>query len=103
MCRLVSGGREIVMREIIQLIVAGYLLSMSIIGFLTMGVDKRRAIKSRWRIPERTLLGIALLGGGIGSYLGMKCYRHKTKHRSFRLLLPLSAVGYLLLAYYYLF
>ncbi len=88
------------MNEIIKLIAAAYLIIMNITGFLTMGLDKRRAIRNRWRIPERTLLGIALFGGGIGSYLGMKYFRHKTKHRSFQILLPLTAACYLFLGFY---
>jgi len=68
------------------------LVAMNLIGFLAMGIDKKRAIKKMWRIPERTLLQIALFGGGIGAFLGMKLFRHKTKHAVFFITLPILAV-----------
>ena len=85
------------MKYIIMDLIAGYLLIMSVTGFVAMGIDKRRAIKKGWRISERTLLLIALLGGGIGSFLGMRVFRHKTKHLKFTIILPLSAVLYTVL------
>ncbi len=88
------------MNQMIGIVLGGYILALSITGFSTMGVDKRRAEKGRWRIPERTLLLIALLGGGIGTYLGMRYFRHKTKHLSFRILLPAAAIADLLLIFY---
>jgi uncharacterized membrane protein YsdA (DUF1294 family) len=72
---------------------------MSVAGFTTMGIDKHKAIKKGWRISERTLLLIAFAGGGIGSFLGMYTFRHKTKHMRFVLLLPLAALLYSVLAY----
>jgi uncharacterized membrane protein YsdA (DUF1294 family) len=57
-----------------------------------MGVDKQRARKNGWRISERTLLLLALIGGGIGSFLGMRYFHHKTKHTRFVILLPLTAI-----------
>ncbi|KSV57991.1 hypothetical protein ASU35_14485 [Acetivibrio ethanolgignens] len=53
-----------------------------------MGIDKEKAIHGQWRIPEKTLFGIALLGGSVGSILGMEVFRHKTKHLSFRAGMP---------------
>ena len=61
---------------------------MSIIGFVFMGVDKAKAKKGAWRISEKTLLGIAFLGGGAGVWLGMELFRHKTKHLHFKLGVP---------------
>ena len=52
--------------------------------FLLYGVDKRRAVRGAWRIPERTLLCGAWLMGGVGAWLGMRAFRHKTKKRIFR-------------------
>ncbi|MFD2046280.1 DUF1294 domain-containing protein [Ornithinibacillus salinisoli] len=69
-----------------------YLIVANIIGFIFMGIDKRKAKKGEWRLPERTLWGIAILGGAIGSLLGMKTFRHKTKHRSFVIGLPLIII-----------
>ena len=60
-----------------------YLLGVNLVGFLLMGADKKKARKKAWRIPEATLFWVALLGGTVGSILGMQIFRHKTKHRSF--------------------
>lgn len=61
-------------------IIAGYLAVMNLIGFAIMGIDKRRAVKKLWRIPESTLFIIALIGGSIGSIIGMRVFHHKTRH-----------------------
>lgn len=53
-----------------------------------MWMDKRRAQKGKWRIPERTLFLVAILGGSIGSIIGMRHFRHKTKHKSFVIGMP---------------
>ncbi|MDF2539918.1 MAG: putative rane protein [Herbinix sp.] len=82
------------MNEILKSLITIYLIGMSVAGFAMMGMDKHKARKNEWRISERTLLVIAYLGGGIGSYLGMYTFRHKTKHIKFMLLLPISAVLY---------
>ena len=60
--------------------VAAYLILMNIIAFLVMGIDKHRAKVHRWRISEKTLFLLALLGGSAGSVLGMYSFRHKTRH-----------------------
>ena len=65
-----------------------YLLLINAAAFLLMLVDKLKAKKNRWRIPERTLFGSALLGGSVGAILGMYTFRHKTKHLSFTLGMP---------------
>lgn len=65
---------------------------MNAVGFALMGADKRRAEKGAFRIPERTLVAVAFMLGGVGSLAGMFVFRHKTKHASFRILLPLSAL-----------
>lgn len=57
-----------------------YFLIVNLIGFLSMYVDKRRARKHLWRIPETTLFIIAIIGGSIGSIVGMHLFRHKTRH-----------------------
>ena len=71
---------------------AAYLLVINLAGFLQMGVDKRKARRGQYRIPERTLLLTAFLGGGIGSFLGMLTFRHKTRHIKFKVALPVAAV-----------
>ena len=76
-----------------------YLLLINAGAFLLMLVDKRKARKNRWRIPERTLIGSALLGGSVGALLGMYTFRHKTKHWYFKLGFPaLLVVQIVLLA-----
>lgn len=66
-----------------------YLLIINAAGFLSMLLDKHKAKKNAWRIPERTLLAIACFGGSIGSILGMQLFRHKTRHFKFSVGLPL--------------
>ena len=68
----------------ILMIVGGYYLSfLTIVGILSMGIDKQKARHNRWRVPEKTLFLIAILGGSIGSLCGIYLFRHKTKHKSF--------------------
>ncbi len=66
-----------------------YLMVVNIVGFLAMGIDKVKAKAKAWRIPEKTLLSIAVLGGAIGVWLGMEVFRHKTKHMHFKYGVPL--------------
>jgi uncharacterized membrane protein YsdA (DUF1294 family) len=87
------------MQQIIVFLLIGYIVLMSLIGFTIMGVDKRKAIKKVWRIPEKVLIGIAFIGGGIGSFLGMYAFRHKTRHTKFVVLLPIAAVLYVYALY----
>ena len=72
-----------------SIILAAYLLLVNLLAFVMYGIDKKRAVQKRFRIPERTLLWMARLGGGIGSWLGIKLFRHKTRHARFRILVPL--------------
>ncbi len=69
-------------------ILIGYLLIANLVGFAMMGIDKRRAIKHAWRIPEKILFLASLLGGSIGTWVGMYAYRHKTKHWYFVVGMP---------------
>ena len=79
-----------------------YLISINIIGFLIMWIDKRKAIKGSWRIPEKTLFIITVIGGGIGTIAGMYTFRHKTKKLNFIIGLPLITILEIILAIYYL-
>ena len=65
-----------------------YLVIINIFTFITYGVDKRKAVKNRWRIPERTLLILAAAGGSPGAWLGMRLFRHKTRHPKFNIGVP---------------
>ena len=66
-----------------------YLILINLLGFFLYGLDKAKAKRKGGRIPERTLLWVARLGGGAGCWLGMVLFRHKTKHIRFKILVPL--------------
>lgn len=69
-----------------------YLLIINALGLLFMLIDKQKAKRNAWRIPEATLLTIAALGGSIGCIAGMYLFRHKTKHLKFTVGLPLLLI-----------
>ncbi len=77
-----------------------YLIVINIITYIVFAADKRRAIRGAWRIPESTLFGLSILGGSVGGMLAMRMCRHKTRHWSFKLGLPLILIlqiaGYVL-------
>ena len=75
-----------------------YLLLINAIAFVLMLADKQKARKNHWRIPERTLIGSALLGGSLGALLGMYTFRHKTKHLKFTLGVPAILMAQIALA-----
>ncbi|MBQ8622487.1 MAG: DUF1294 domain-containing protein [Oscillospiraceae bacterium] len=75
-----------------------YLLLINAAGFLLMLVDKRKAQKKKWRIPEATLMGVAAIGGSIGSLIGMYTFRHKTKHPKFYIGIPVILAAQVFLA-----
>ena len=66
-----------------------YAAVMSLITFAAFGIDKYKARTGRWRIRERTLFLLALLGGGVGTFLGMKVFHHKTLHKKFVIGIPI--------------
>ncbi|MBO5649075.1 MAG: DUF1294 domain-containing protein [Clostridia bacterium] len=74
------------------------LLLMSLITFCLYGIDKYKAKRGAWRISEKALLLCALFFGGIGAFLGMRLFRHKTRHWYFRILVPLFAILQIALA-----
>lgn len=76
-----------------------FLVSINILAFNVYGIDKWRAAHGRWRIPESTLLGLAVIGGSIGALLGMKVWHHKTKHKKFVFGLPLILIAQLVIVY----
>ena len=69
-------------------IVLIYLAVINVVTFFMYGIDKWKAKKSKWRIRETALLGLAVLGGSIGAWLGMKVWHHKTQHKKFRFGVP---------------
>jgi len=69
-------------------LIGGCLVGINLISFIVYGIDKRKAKKRLWRIPEATLIGLALMGGSVGAFLGMKFFHHKTKHIKFYVGVP---------------
>ena len=80
---------------------AYYLLAINAVTFIVYGIDKYKAKKAQWRISEATLLLLAVLGGSIGAWMGMKVWRHKTMHMKFKygipaiLLIQIALMSYL--------
>ena len=83
---------EVVIKYILSIInikyLLIYLLAINLIGFCAMGIDKFKAQRGYWRIPEATLMTLCLLGGGIGTIAGMYTFRHKTKKLKFSVGMP---------------
>ena len=78
-----------------------YLILMNLIGFGRMGVDKQRARRRDWRIPEKVLFGAALLGGSVGAWAGMYLFHHKTRHWYFVVGMPLILAVQAALVWYF--
>ena len=78
-----------------------YLILMNLIGFGLMGVDKQRARRRDWRIPEKVLFGAALLGGSVGAWAGMYLFHHKTRHWYFVVGMPLILAVQAALVWYF--
>jgi uncharacterized membrane protein YsdA (DUF1294 family) len=72
--------------------IALYALVINTIGFFLMAIDKQKAKKGKWRISESTIWLVSLIGGAVGTMLGMQMFRHKTKHLLFRYGLPFLAL-----------
>lgn len=85
-----------------DIILPAYLIVLNLLAFLLMGLDKAKARRHRWRIPEKTLFLSAILGGSIGAIAGMQLFRHKTKHASFRIGMPCILILQLALAAYFI-
>jgi len=78
-----------------------YLIITNIIGYAIMGIDKSKAKKHAWRIPEKTLFGISIIGGSLGTLLGMYSFRHKTKHLYFVIGMPVILIIHVVLIGYF--
>lgn len=102
-------GKVVIIMSVIETIgitkILIYLLVINIIAFLAMGIDKWKAKRGAWRIPEQTLLSLVLLGGGIGGIAGMYTFRHKTKKPRFYigfpaiLIMEIVALIYIIIKY----
>ena len=77
----------------------GYLILINAVSFLLMLSDKQKARRKFWRVPERVLLGIAILGGSIGALAGMYLFHHKTRHPKFAIGIPAILVLQIVLAF----
>lgn len=84
----------------VHVIIIYYLFIINALAFIVYGIDKLKARKGWWRIPEATLLLLALVGGSIGAWLGMKAWHHKTMHLKFKYGLPAIILLQLALAVY---
>lgn len=76
----------------INMMVSIALIKINVITFCIYGIDKRKAIQKQWRIPEKTLLGLALIGGSIGAIVGMRSFHHKTKKPLFSVGVPIIII-----------
>lgn len=79
-----------------------YLMAINLINFMFFAVDKRNAIKNKWRIAESVLLGLSFIGGSIGGLLAMKICRHKTKKARFSIGLPVILLIHIIIILYIL-
>ena len=74
-----------------------YLVVINVATFFTFGIDKLKAKHAKWRISETSLLALAVLGGSIGAWLGMKVWHHKTKHKKFKYGVPAIIIAQLVI------
>ena len=79
-----------------------YLAVINVVTFFMYGIDKWKAKKSKWRIREAALLGLAVLGGSIGTWLGMQVWHHKTQHKKFKYGVPAIIIIQLALIVYFI-
>lgn len=84
----------------IHIILTIYLIAINIATFFVYGIDKWKSRHSKWRIPESTLLTLAVLGGSIGAFIGMRTWHHKTMHNKFKYGVPLIINLQVVLAVY---
>ena len=80
-----------------------YVLILNFVTMLVYGIDKFKATKGKWRIPESILLLLAVLGGSIGAWLGMRVWRHKTQHKKFKYGIPVIFILQVAFCFYLLY
>lgn len=85
----------------LHLLTLYYLTAINLITFIVYGADKYKAKKGKWRIPEATLLLMAVIGGSIGAWIGMKVWHHKTMHKKFKYGIPIILVLQCILIIYF--
>lgn len=77
-----------------------YLVMMNAVGLAVMGLDKKKAINNQWRIPEKSLFLVSIIGGSIGTLAGMYLFRHKTKHWYFVVGMPLILIAHVVIGWF---
>ena len=82
--------------------ILSYLIVINIVAFILYGIDKYRARRAQWRISEATLILLAVLGGSVGAWCGMKVWHHKTMHKKFKYGVPLKMLFQAIFAAYLL-
>ncbi|SCZ78986.1 MULTISPECIES: DUF1294 domain-containing protein [Pseudobutyrivibrio] len=80
--------------------IINYLVIVNALGLAAMGLDKQKAIRNQWRIPEKTLFLISAIGGSIGTFVGMYLFRHKTKHWYFVVGMPAILVAHVVIGFF---
>lgn len=75
-----------------QYIIALYLVAINLIAYILYAIDKYKSKRQKWRISEKALIMVALLGGSIGALFAMKIFHHKTKHKKFTIVVPLILI-----------
>ena len=73
-------------------VVLAYFITVNVLGLVLFGIDKWKAKHDKWRISEATLLSLTVIGGSIGTWVGMKVWHHKTMHKKFKYGIPLVMV-----------
>lgn len=87
--------------DYLHLLTLYYLTAINLITFIVYGADKYKAKKGKWRIPEATLLLMAVIGGSIGAWIGMKVWHHKTMHKKFKYGIPIILILQCILIIYF--
>ena len=82
------------------LLLVAYVAIINTLAFFVYGIDKLKAKKGKWRIPESTLLLLAIIGGSIGAWFGIKVWHHKTLHKKFKYGIPLIVIIQIVIAIY---
>ena len=82
------------------LLLVAYVTIINTLAFIVYGIDKLKAKKGKWRIPESTLLLLAIIGGSIGAWFGIKVWHHKTLHKKFKYGIPLIVIIQIAIAIY---
>ena len=82
------------------LLLVAYVAIINTLAFIVYGIDKLKAKKGKWRIPESTLLLLAIIGGSIGAWFGIKVWHHKTLHKKIKYGIPLIVIIQIVIAIY---